>query len=83
MYSRRVVRTNHSKSIIRPNEVHSTLKVSKREVLVTPVVKDYATPVVCKNNLTDFSSVSNPTLIVSKCSDVISCKFKTVRFMIE
>ncbi len=33
-------------------------------MLITPEVRDYATPVVCKNNLTDFSNVSNPTLVV-------------------
>ncbi len=63
--------------------MHSTLVVRKREVLVTSKVKDYATPVVSENSLTDFSSVSNPNLIVSKCSDVIPCKFKAVKFMIE
>ncbi len=52
-------------------------------MLVTPEVRDYATPVVCKNSLTDFSSVSNLTLIVNKCSDVIPCKFKAVKFTIE
>ena len=80
---KRDVRANHSKSIVRPSEVHSTLVVSKREVLVTPEVRDYATPVVCKNSLINFSSVSNPTLVISKCSDVIPCKFKAVKFMIE
>ena len=52
-------------------------------MLITPEVKDYVTLVVCKNSLTDFSSVSNPTLVISKYSDVISYKFKTVKFMIE
>ncbi len=61
--------------------MHSTLIVSKREVLVTSEVRDYAIPVVCKNSLTDFSS--NPTLVVRKCSDVIPCKFKVVKFTIE
>ena len=61
--------------------MYSTLEVRKREVLVIPEVRDYATPVVCKNSLTDFSS--NLTLVVSKCSDVISCKFKAVKFTIE
>jgi len=82
-YLRRVVRANRSESIVRPSEVHSTLEVRKREVLVTLEVRDYATPVVCKNSLTDFSSESNPTLVVSKCSDVIPCKFKAVKFTIE
>jgi len=63
--------------------VHSTLEVRKWEVLVTPEVRDYATPVVCKNSLTDSSSISNSTLVVSKCSDVIPCKFKAVKFTIE
>ncbi len=63
--------------------MHSTLVVRQWEVLVIPEVRDYATPVVCKNSLTDFGSESNPTLVVSKCSDVIPCKFKTVKFTIE
>ncbi len=63
--------------------MHSTLVVKQQEVLITPEVRDYVTSVVCKNSLTDFSSVSNPTLIVSKCSDVIPCKFKTEKFTIE
>ncbi len=83
MHPRRVVRANYSESIVRPSEVHSTLVVRKREVLITPEVRDYATPVICKNSLTDFSSVSNPTLVVSKCSDIIPCKFKAVKFTIE
>ncbi len=62
--------------------MHLTSEVRQREVLVTPEVRDYATPVVCKNSLTDFSS-SNPTLVVSKCSDVIPYKFKAVKFTIE
>ncbi len=80
---RRVVKANHNKSIIRLNEMHSTLIVRKQEVLITLEVRDYATPVVCKNSLTDFSSVNNPTFIVSKYSDIISCKFKAVKFTIE
>src|SRR6266498_1249952 len=61
-YPRRVVRANRSESIVRPSEVHSTLKVRQREVLVTPEVRDYATPEVCKNSLTNLSSdsKSNP-----------------------
>ncbi len=81
-HPRRVVRANHSESIVRLSEVHSTFVVSQREVLVTPEIKDYAISVVYKNSLTDFS-VSNLTLVVSKCSDIISCKFKAVKFMIE
>ncbi len=72
--SRRVVRANRRESITVPSEVHSTLVVEQREVLVTPEVRDYATPVVCS---------SNPTLVVSKCSDIIPCKFKVVKFTIE
>ena len=82
-HPRRVVRANHSEDIVRPSEVHSTPQVRQREVLVTPEVRDYATLVVCKNSLTDLSSKSKPTLVVSKCSDVIPCKFKTVKFTIE
>ncbi len=81
-YPRRVVRANRSKDIVRPSEVHSTPQVRQREVLVTPEVRNYATPVVCKNSLTDFSS-SNSTLVVSKYSDVILSKFKVVKFTIE
>ena len=81
MHQRRVVRANRSESIVRPSEVHSTLEVKQREVLVTPEVRDYATPVVCKDSLTDFSS--NPTLVVSKYSDVIPCKFKAVKFTLK
>ena len=88
---RRVVRANRSESIIKSSEVHSTLVIRKQEVLITPVVKDYvtlivkdyATLVVSKNSLTDFSSINNPTLVVSKCNDVILSKFKVVKFMIE
>ncbi len=47
---------------------------------VTLKVKYYAILIVCKNSLTDFSSISNPTLIISKCSDVIPNKFKAVKF---
>ncbi len=81
-HPRRVVRANRSESITRPSEVHSTLVEDQREVLVTPKVRDYATPVVCKDSLTNFSS-SKRTLEVSKCSDVIPCKFKAVKFTIE
>ncbi len=83
MHPRKVVRANRSESIVRPSEVHSTLEVRKWEVLVTFEVRDYATLVVCKNSLIDFSSESNPTLVVSKCNNVIPCKFKAVKFMIE
>src|SRR6266508_6819895 len=82
-HPRRVVRANRSKDIVKPSEVHSTPEDSKREVLITLEVKDYATPVVCKNSLTDFRRKSNPILVVSKCSDIISCKFKAVKFTIE
>src|SRR6266540_3688974 len=40
-HSRKVVRANRSESIVRPSEVHSTLEVRQREVLVTPEVRDY------------------------------------------
>ena len=83
MHPRRIVRPNRSESIVRTSKVHSILEVRQREVLVTLEVRDYATPVVHKNSLTDFSSVSNPTLVVSKCSNVIPCKFKVVKFPIE
>ncbi len=82
-HPRRVVRATRSEDIVKPSEVHSALEVSKREVFVTPEDSDYATPVICKNSLTDFRSESNLTLVVSKCSDVIPCKFKAVKFTIE
>ena len=82
-HPRRFVRANRSESIERPNEVHSTLEVRQREMLVTPEVRDYVTPVVCKNSLIDLSNESNLTLVISKCSDVISGKFKAVKFTIE
>src|SRR6266498_1342549 len=78
-HPRRVVRANRSESIVRPSEVHSTLEVRQREVLITPEVRDYATLVVCKNSLPNFSNESNPILVVSKCSDIIPCKFKAVK----
>ncbi len=81
-HPRRVVRTNRRESLVVPSEVHSTLVVEQREVLVTPEVRDYATPVVCETSLIKRSS-SNPTLVVRKCSDVIPCKFKAVKFTIE
>ncbi len=77
-HPRRVVRANQRESIGRLSEVHSTLEVQQREVLVTPEVRDYATPVAGENSLTNFSS--NSTLVVRKCSDVIPCKFKAVKF---
>ncbi len=80
---KRVIRAKCSESIVRPSKVHSTLEVKKCEVYITPEIKDYTTPEVCKNSLIDFSSVSNPILVVSKSSDVISSKFKAVKFMIE
>ncbi len=82
-HPKRVVRANRSESIVRPSEVHSILEVRKREVLVTPEVRDYATPVVCRSSLTTLSSERNPTLVVSKCSDIIPRKFKVVKFTIE
>ena len=80
---RRVVRANHSESIVKLSEVRSTLVSKKYEVHVISEVKDYATLVVCKNSLTDLSSISNPTLVVSKCSNIILSKFKVVKFMLE
>ena len=83
MHPRRIVRANHNESIVRLSEVHSTLEVKKWEVLITPEVRDYTISVVYKKSLTDFNSVNNLTLVVSKCSDVILSKFKVVKFMIE
>ncbi len=81
--SRKVVKANHSESIVRLSEIHSIIVIRKHEMHITPEVKDYTNPVVCKNSLTDFSSVSNPTFIISKYSNVISCKFKAVKFTLE
>ncbi len=42
--------------------------------------KDYTTLVVSKSKIIQFSSISNPTFVVSKCSDIILNKFKIVKF---
>ncbi len=81
--SRRVIKANHSESLVRTSEICSTLVNRKCEVHITPEVKDYTTLVVCKSNLTNFSSINNPTLIVSKYSNIISSKFKIVKFTQE
>ncbi len=63
------------------NEIYSTsIRKVKREVHVTFEVKDYTILVVCKNNLPNYSSISNSTLVVSKCNDIIPSKFKAVKF---
>jgi len=80
---RRVVKANHNEIIVRLSEVRSILVSRKCKMHVTPEVKDYTTLVICKNSLTDFISVSNPTLIVSKYSNIISCKFKVVKFTLK
>jgi len=81
---KRVVKANRSESIIRSSEIHSILiRKVKCEVHVIPEVKNYTTPIVCKNSLTDFSNVSNPTLVISKCSNIIPYKFKAVKFTLE
>ena len=80
-HPRRVVRANYNKSIVRLSKVHLTLiSEVKCEMHITPKIKDYTTPVVCKNSLTDLSSISNPILVVSKCNDIIPSKFKAVKF---
>jgi len=64
--------------------VHLTLiKKVKREVYVTPKIKNYATSVVCKNSLTKSNSISNSTLVISKCNDVIPNKFKAIKFILS
>ncbi len=45
-----------------------------------PEIKDYVIPVIYKSKLTKSSNVSNSTLIVNKYCNVISSKFKTVKF---
>src|SRR6266542_2031440 len=82
-HPRRVVRVNSSKSIVKPNEMHSTLVVRKQELIDTTEVRDNAIQIVCKNSLTNFSSESNPTLVVNKCNNVIPCKFMAIKFTIE
>ena len=77
---RRVVRANHSESIVKLSEVHSTLVSRKYEMHVTLKVKDYATPIISKSKLTESSNVSDLTFVVSKCNDIISSKFKAVKF---
>jgi len=79
---RKVVKINHSESIVRPSEVRSTFISRKRKVHITLEVKNYATLIVYKSSLTNSNNVSNPTLIVSKCSDVISSKFKVIKFIL-
>ncbi len=80
---KRVIRTNHNEAIIRPSEIRSTLVSRKREVHVISEDKDYTTLIVSKSKITQSSSVSNPTLIVNKCSNVILSKFKAVKFILE
>ncbi len=62
--------------------MHSTLISKKYEIYIILKVKDYTIPVVYKNSLTDFNSVSNSILIVSKYSNVIPNKFKVVKFIL-
>ncbi len=77
---KRVVRVNCSESIVRLSEVRLTLISKKCEVHITLEVKDYAIPVISKSSLIKSSSVSNLILVFSKCSNVISSKFKAVKF---
>ncbi len=62
--------------------MHSTLINKKYKVHITPKVKDYATPVVCKSSLINSNNISNLTLIISKYNDIILSKFKIVKFML-
>ena len=78
--SKRVVRANHNESIVRLNEVYSIFISRKCKVHITSEVKDYTTPIVYKNSLIDFNSISNLTLVVNKCSNVIPSKFKAIKF---
>ena len=78
--SRRIIRANHSKSIVKLSEVHSTLVSRKHEVHVTLKVKDYATPIISKSKLIESSNISDLTFVVNKCNDIISSKFKAVKF---
>ena len=47
---------------------------------VTPKVKDYATPIISKSKLIESSNISDLTFVVNKCNDIISSKFKAVKF---
>ncbi len=77
---RRVIITNCSETIIKSSKVHSTLISRKHKVHVTLEDKDYVIPVACKSSLTKSSSISNPTLIVNKYNNIISSKFKAIKF---
>ncbi len=79
---RRVIRANHSESIIRPSEMHLTLVNRKYEMYIIPKDKEYIILIDCKSSLIKFSSISNSTLVVNKYSDVVSSKFKIIKFMI-
>ncbi len=46
--------------------MHSTLISKKYEIYIILKVKDYTIPVVYKNSLTDFNSVSKVTLYLYK-----------------
>ena len=63
--------------------MRSTLVNKKCKVYVTPKVKDYVISVVSKSKLIKSSSINNSILVVSKYSDIISSKFKAVKFMLE
>ncbi len=62
--------------------MRSTLISRKYKVHITSEDKDYTIPVVCKSSLIQSSSISNPTLVVNKCNNVISNKFKVVKFIL-
>ncbi len=64
------------------NKVHLTfVRVNKYEVHVILKVKEYIIPKVVENKSIKLSSKDQPTLIVVKCSKVISSKFKAVKFI--
>ncbi len=63
--------------------MHSTPVSRKYEVHIIPESKEYINPVVIESKLIKFNSISNPILIVSKCSKLILSKFKTMKFILE
>ncbi len=63
--------------------MHSTLVSRKCEIYVITEDKKYIIPVIYKSKLTKSSNISQPTLIISKCNQIISSKFKAIKFILE
>jgi len=58
------------------------VKERKHEVHITLEIKEYVIPKVVKSKLIKLSKKVKPTLIVVKYSEVISSKFKVVKFIV-